>query len=220
MCFSPQADLVGGAVLVTIGFDVVRRVRGRHDHLALAALPLLFGLHQLDETFVWWSLQGHLSKEVGQVANWIYLLFALVVLPSYVPAAIRSLEPTGRRRDIMNVFVCLGALVSASLLAAMIRGPVTARLGIDHIAYGISLRAGLLVVGIYVLVTCGSAIFSGYRQVAIFGVLNLIAVAVIARLAIDGFASLWCGWAALTSIAIALHIRYGKPNRSVAEALV
>jgi hypothetical protein len=219
VCFSPQADLVGGVLLAAIGIDVVRHVHERRDHLAFAALPLLFAAHQLDEAFVWWSLQGHISAGVGHVATWVYLLFAFVVLPIYVPMAVRALEPPGRRRDVMTGFVALGAVVAAVLFAAMLRGPVTSRLGDNHVSYDIPLHAGYFVVGAYVAATCASAIFSGYRGIAVFGVVNLVAVAVLARLTIDGFASLWCGWAALTSCAIALHIRFGEPHRSVAQAM-
>ncbi|HZE50215.1 MAG TPA: DUF6629 family protein [Jatrophihabitantaceae bacterium] len=220
MCFSAQADVVGGVVVGALGFDAVRHVRQQHDHLAFAALPVLLAAHQLDEAFVWWGLQGHVSAGVGRVAMWIYLLFAFVVLPTYVPLAIRALEPPGRRRAVMTGFVALGGVVSVLLLAAMVRGPVTAELGDHHISYGIHLHAGLLVVSAYVAATCCSAIFSGYRHIAIFGAVNLIAVAALAKLTIDGFASLWCGMAALTSIAIALHLRYGTTrHQSVVQAL-
>jgi hypothetical protein len=221
MCFSPQADLVGGLVIGAIGVSVAINVRRRRDHLAFAALPLLFAFHQLTETFVWWGLQGHVPTTVGHVAMWLYLLFAFVLLPTYVPLAIRALEPEGRRRNIMTGFVALGAVVSLLLLAAMIRGPVSASLGDDHVSYSIKLHAGVIIVAAYVAATCASAIFSGYRHIAMFGVVNLIAVAVIARLTIDGFASVWCGWAALTSLAIAWHVRFGHDHRqgSVAEAL-
>ena len=219
MCFSPQADLVGGLVIGAVGIVAVRSVAQRRDHLAFAALPLLFAAHQLTETFVWWSLQGHVPSTVGTVATWAYLLFAFVVLPTYVPLAIRALEPPGGRRRIMDGFLALGVVVSLLLLAAMLRGPVTASLGHDHVAYSIRLHAGVLIVAGYVAATCASAIFSGFRHIAIYGVVNLIAVAILAHLAIDGFASLWCGWAALTSVAIALHIRYGRPHDSVVHAL-
>jgi hypothetical protein len=136
-----------------------------------------------------------------------------------VPLAIRALEPQGRRRDIMTGFLALGTVVSTLLLVAMLRGPVTAHLGSHHIAYEIDLHAGLLIVAGYVIATCASAIFSGYRYIAVFGAINLIAVAILARLTIDGFASLWCGWAAITSTAIALHLRYGQPHRAVAASL-
>ena len=218
MCFSAQADLVGGVVVGTIGLDVIRHVKRRWNHLALAALPLLLAAHQLDEAFVWWGLHGHVSASVGHVATWIYLLIAFVLLPTYVPLAVLALEPPGPRRRVIAVFAGLGVVVSVVLLAAMVRGPVTARLGHLHVSYDTGLRSGLLVVTAYVVATCGALVFSGYRQVAIFGWVNLIAVALLARLEIDGFASLWCGWAAVTSGAIALHLRYGAPHRAADRA--
>lgn len=218
MCFSPQADLVGGLVIGAIGVDVVRHVNGRRRHLALAALPLILGLHQLDEAFVWWGLQGHVSATVGHVATWIYLLFAFVLLPTYLPLAVLALEPSGRRRQAMVLFAVLGAVVSIVLLAAMIRGPVVATLGHDHLGYETDLSAGVLVVAAYVLATCGSLILSGYKDIAIFGIVNLIAVAVLAKLTIDGFASLWCGWAAFSSGAFAIHLRYGRGGTALVSA--
>lgn len=219
MCFSAPADLVGGVLLSAIGVDAVRHVHQRHDHLAIAALPLLLAAHQLDETLVWWALQGHVSSGVGRVATWIYLLFAFVVLPMYVPVAVFALEPPGRRRRIVAGFIVLGVLVSGALLVAMLSGPVTAKLGHHHISYGIGLHAGLAVTTAYVVATCGPMVFSGYRRLFFFGAVNLVAVAILARLAISGFTSLWCGWAAVTAVVIALHLRRADPHRSVVSAL-
>ena len=218
MCFSAQADLVGGAALAVIGLDALRHVGRRREYLALAALPALLAAHQIDEAFVWWGLQGHVPAAVGQVAKWIYLLFAFVVLPVYLPAAVLALEPPGRRRQVMAAFVSLGALVSSVLLVAMVVGPVTAHLGVHHIAYSIGLHAGFLIVVAYVFVTCGSLLFSGYRRLAIFGAINLVGVAVLAHLAIDGFASLWCAWAAVTAGFIAVNLRLGGNRRTLIRA--
>jgi Family of unknown function (DUF6629) len=43
MCFSAQADLVGGVVITVIGVDAVRHVRHRRELIALAPIPLLLG---------------------------------------------------------------------------------------------------------------------------------------------------------------------------------
>jgi hypothetical protein len=40
----------------------------------------------------------------------------------------------------------------------------------------------------------------------------------IANLTIDGFASVWCAWAAVISAAIALQMRFGRPRRKVGLA--
>jgi hypothetical protein len=124
------------------------------------------------------------------------------------------LEPTRRRRLSLAPFVLLGAAVALVLLVTMLHGPVSVRLGAYHLAYSIGLKHGILVVGLYVLATCGAMLASGYRDIVFFGVANLVAVVVLARLTADGFTSLWCFYAALTGGAIALHMRYGRPHRA------
>ena len=219
MCFSPQADLVGGLVIGAIGVDVIRHVHQRRDHMAIAALPLLLGAHQLDEAFVWWGQQGHVPSAVGRVALWIYLLIAFVVLPIFVPLAVRTLEPTPKRKQLMIPFVVIGVGVAVRLFVAMVRGPLNVTVHPYHLAYSIKLSHGLIVITLYVVACCGTLLVSSYRHVVVFGIVNLVAVAVIAKLTVDGFASVWCGWAAVTSGVVALHMRFGRPHRAMPYVL-
>jgi hypothetical protein len=219
VCFSPQADLIGGTVVAGLGVDALVHVHRRHDQVALAVLPLLLGLHQIDEAIVWFGLQGHVSPAVGRVALWIFLLIAFVVLPIYVPVAVLLLEPTRSRRLRIAPFAILGAGVAAVLLAAMVRGPIGVRLAPYHLAYSLRLGDGLAVITLYVLAVTGSLLLSGYRHVFAFGLANLIAVSLLAWLLIDGFASLWCAWAAVTAFAIAAHMRFAKPHRATPYVL-
>jgi hypothetical protein len=215
MCFSPQADTVGGLVVTAIGVDCCRHIGARRERLLLAGLPLLLGVHQLIEVFVWWGAQGRVSNATGRLAMWVYLFIAFVVLPIYIPLAVLMIEPSRERKRRMIPFVALGGLVSATLLYALIRGPVSVALRPWHLAYTIHLTAGVVVVGLYVVAICGALLFSGYRHVAIFGLVNLVAVVLLAGLTIDGFASLWCGYAALSAGAIAFHMRYPHPHEDV-----
>ena len=112
----------------------------------------------------------------------------------------------------MVPFVLIGTVVAGILLAAMVRGPVSVKLAPYHLAYSIRLSDGFLIVALYVVAVCGPLLVSGYRNVALFGIANLIAVIIIARLTVSGFASVWCGWAAITSAAITLHCRVAKPH--------
>ena len=212
MCFSPQADVVGGLVICAIGVDAVRHIRQRRDFIALAWIPVLLGAHQFIEALVWLWLQGHVPRGIGQVALWAYLLIAFVVLPVFVPLAVIALEPTRRRKQLMAPFAAIGAAVAAVLLAAMIRGPIGVRLAPHHLAYSLRLPDGFWIVALYVVAVCGPLLASGYRHVALFGIVNFIAVIVIARLTVSGFASVWCGWAAVSSAAITLHCRLARPH--------
>ncbi|HZU78968.1 MAG TPA: DUF6629 family protein [Acidimicrobiales bacterium] len=219
MCFSPQGDLIGGAVVAGIGIDAFRHTVGRSSHLVLAGLPLLLGAHQIDESLVWWSLQGHLSAAVGRTAMWIYLVVALLVVPVLVPLAILRLEPTRRRRWMVVPFVLLGLGVAGVLFEAMVRGPVTVKMGSHHLAYSIGLHHGIVIVGLYIVATCGALLLSSYQHIVVFGLANLAAVVVLARLTADGFASLWCFYAAVASGAIWLHMRIARSHRARPYAL-
>lgn len=214
VCFSPEGDLVGGLAVTAIGIDAYRHLHGRNNHLLLATMPLVLGAHQLDESLVWWSLQGHLPHELGRIAMWIYLVIAMVVVPVLVPLAIFKIQPTPRRRWIVAPFLAIGIAVATVLLITMVHGPVSVRLGSYHLAYSIGLQNGILIVGLYVLATCGSLLCSGYRDIVIFGVANVVAVVILARLTADGFASLWCFYAAIASGAISLHMRIARPHRA------
>jgi hypothetical protein len=211
VCFSPQADVAGGLLICAIGIDAVRHVRQRRDILALAWIPLLLGVHQFIEALVWLWLQGHVPRGIGHVALWAYLLIAFVLLPVFVPLAVIALEPTRRRKTIMVPFALTGTVIAVILFAAMLRGPVGVKLAPYHLSYSIRVPDGFLVIALYVIAVCGPLLMSGYRNVVIFGVANLVAVIVIARLTISGFASVWCAWAAVSSAAIALHCRTRRP---------
>jgi hypothetical protein len=72
MCFSPQADFTAGAVIAGVGVATLRRVRVRRE-LIVGALPLLFGIHQLVEGFVWLGLRGEVSSGLGDTAKQVYI---------------------------------------------------------------------------------------------------------------------------------------------------
>jgi hypothetical protein len=206
MCFSPQADVVGGLVAGMIGIDAMRHVR-HHSERLLASLPLLFGAHEIVEAFVWWGLTDKVSWSVGGTAVWLYLAFAFVVLPVLVPLAVMAVEPDLVRRKIMIGFTAIGVLVAVIYVVAIVIKPVSARIDGHTVVYSIHLGQNGTVNALYVLATCGLLVISSHRHIVIFGVVNLGAVAILILLASDANTSLWCAWAAVTSLVIAGHLR-------------
>lgn len=207
MCFSPEADLIGGSVIVAIGVDSLLHVERRRNYIPIAALPVIFGFHQLVESVVWFGLQGHVGHTLTHVATAVYLAIAMVFLPIYVPIAVLLIEPLKKRRYMTIPFCLIGIFVGVILAVSMVSGKYGATAEPYHVAYHLGIKDSLPLVLSYVVAVCGALLMSGQKNVIIFGVVNIIAVAVIAKLTVDGFASVWCGWAAITSAAIALHVR-------------
>jgi ABC-type uncharacterized transport system permease subunit len=76
--------------------------------------------------------------------------------------------------------------------------------------YTAQISYGNLLVALYILATCGSMLVASSRLLVLFGLCNLGAVIVVSWLTFTGFTSLWCAWAALTSIAIAVYLRQAE----------
>ena len=220
MCFSAEGDLIAGVVVGGVGVDALRHVRHKRE-VGLAALPLIFGVHQMIEAFTWWGLDGSVPTALGEAATWVYRTIAFL-LPVVVPLAILSLEPDPRRRRTIAPFIILGAVVAVILLANLFSGPVTAEIAGRTIAYDVHLSFGGQLTALYVVATCGPLLLSRNRHIRVFGMLNVAAVTVLAWLMATQVISLWCAWAAVTSIVIVIHLhtaeRSGEPAASTFAA--
>ena len=206
MCFSAEADVVAGLVVTTVGVDALRQVH-RPAERALGALPVLLGAHLLVEAVVWWGETGEVAASTGRTAMWIYLAFALCILPPLVPFAVRGVEPDPGRRRTMAWLGWLGLLLAAVYLAAMVEGPVDVRVDGRHLEYQLGMEHGGLFAGMYVVVGCASPMLSSHRRVALFGLANLFAVVALTWIQSSALTSLWCAWAAVARVAIAAHLR-------------
>lgn len=214
MCFSAQADLVAGTVVAAVGTGALRQVRHPSER-ALATLPVLLGAHLLVEAVVWWGVTGRVAASTGRLAMWAYLGFALCVLPVYVPLTVRAVEADVGRRRALSFLAAAGAVLAAIYLGAMVRGPVDVRIEGHHLAYGLDLAHGGLAAAVYAAIGCGAPILSGSRRLQGFGVANLVAVAALTWLQSSTLTSLWCAWAAVTSVAIVVHLRQDHPAQGV-----
>jgi hypothetical protein len=212
MCFSPEVDLVGGAAIAAIGIDTLHHVDHRSER-PLAILPIVFGLHQMTEAFVWWGLDERVAVWVGDTATWLYLSVAFGLLPWFVPWVIRRLEADPQRRRYASALVVTGVLVSVYLMVPVVAGPIRVVDGGYYLAYSVSIGFGGWVTTAYVAATCGSLLVSSDRYLVWYGMANLVAVAILSVLMVSGVISLWCVWAAVTSIAIAVHLRRTDQHR-------
>lgn len=205
MCFSVEADVVAGAVLLPMAVVSLREVRQARE-LPFASLPLLFALHQLAEAVIWATYDVHaVSEPRGQVAVWVYVGFALVVLPTLFPLSVLLLEPQGDRLRVVP-FAALGAALSLVYAVEAFSAPVTVVVHPHALEYATGLSHGGFLAVAYVVAVIGPAVLSGYRSVVAFGWVNLAGLVVVAVVYQDAFASLWCVYAALTSTLVMVHM--------------
>jgi hypothetical protein len=176
--------------------------------VALASLPLLLAAHQLTEVFVWSDLQHRTpAVEVGGASVSLYAVVAFVIVPALVPWAVLAVEPANDRRRLMAPFAVLGCLVAAAYAGAIADRPVVAAIAGHHISYETGLTPGGTMAALYVVAVCVPLFASSHRRIVLFGAGNAVAVAVLVLLAQEELTSLWCAWAAVTSVFIAVHLR-------------
>ncbi|MGO9903069.1 MAG: DUF6629 family protein [Solirubrobacteraceae bacterium] len=206
MCFSPEADVTAGVVVAGVGVETLRRVHARRQ-LIVGALPLLFGIHQLVESFVWLGLRRQVSSELGDAAKEAYIVYAHAVLPVIVPFGFMLLEPNHRRSRWMWPLVCLGLVLGVYLLWQVTAYPVGAREEARCIDYTTHTPNDVLIGLLYVVATCGPALISSSRHLRWFGLVSLFGVIATALVRADELTSLWCLYVALVSVLILEHFR-------------
>ena len=214
MCFSAEADLVAGVVVGAVAIDGLRHVHRPAD-LALAAVPVTLAGHQMVEALVWLGLSGNVSKSVWEPALYAYLVIAFGLLRAR--AGRRPRARAARGPAPMRGFVLAGAVASFFLMSGVVRGPVVATIRGNHIDYFVNLWHGGTLVALYVVAVCGPCLVSRHRNLRWFGVANLVAAVLLAWLSKSSFISLWCVWAAFTSILMVAHLHRTDLRRAGRE---
>lgn len=107
----------------------------------------------------------------------------------------------------MTPLVVLGAAVSVVLLFALATGPYGASIGGRYIAYETTLPWSGAIAVSYVIAVCTPLLLSTHQRLVVFGLVNVPIVLGLATLLSAGFISLWCVWAAVSSLVVTRHIR-------------
>jgi hypothetical protein len=144
------------------------------------------------------------------------------LLPTLFPLSVVLLEPRGARLRV-TAFVLLGVVVSTYLAIVVLTDPVGVTPHPYCMVYQTGVQDILVWSVLYVAAVVGPALMSGYRSIVAFGVVNLVGLVVVAVLYVQAFASLWCIYAAATSVLVLVHMvrrrRLPDPHRSHGVAL-
>lgn len=204
MCFSATASFSAGALLLGFGALTLKSARTSRE-LPLAAIPLLFAIQQLSEGLIWLTFRYE-APLLNAVMTHVYSFFSHVLWPIYVPTAVLLIEPPGRRRRALLVFVAIGLAVGAYLLYFLVTFPVVSRPTGQHIEYISPHFFAATTMTLYLLSTTVSPMLSTHQMVKVFGVLALLSFAAAYFFFATWFISVWCFFAAILSIALYFHL--------------
>ncbi len=203
MCFSATASFTAGAALSAVGAVTVRRARGKAE-LPLAAIPLLFGVQQISEGFLWVSLR-HGMPNLASWSMYIFTAFSHVIWPILIPFAILLVETKRWRKSALRIFLGLGLAVGFYLLYFLITLPMTAQIYHNSIFYDTRHFYIYGVLALYLLATCVSGLFSRHWCINVFGVLAFVLAVIAYEVSVKTFVSVWCFYAAVLSLLVLVH---------------
>lgn len=202
MCFSATASFSAGTVLLAIGAVTLPMARRPADR-PYAAIPLLFALQQFIEGAVWLTFGGPPGLNLAAIQA--YSFFSHVLWPVYVPVATWLMEPSGPRRCALCSFMAGGLAVSAYLLYSLATNPIQAHPVGGHVDYHSPHFYIAASMTLYLLSTTVSLLLSSHTWVKVFGLLALGSSFVSYLVYARWFISVWCFFAAVLSVAVALH---------------
>lgn len=209
MCISAEVNFVASAVIGAVGVATLAHVRHPRDVL-FGAMPLLFALHQFTEGFVWLGLDGAISELSRDNAAFLFLLYAQGILPIAMPLSVLLMEDVPWRRVALAAITALAFVFGAYMIWGVMSFPTSCYAENRSVVYSNPVTETMWTGILYILVTCGALVLSGFRVVRWFGVLNLIGLTVVFLMKSYAFSSVWCFYAAVISVLLYWQFRTGK----------
>jgi len=203
MCFSAEVSFGASAVLVTTGALTIAGNK-RKDQRLLAMIPILFGIQQFLEGWVWVALQNSGYETMGEISKYGFLVFAQLVWPVWIPLSALALEQNVKRKKLITFSLALGIALALLLGYRMIFYDVSAFIQEKHIFYQVGhFKSTNWWSGIfYLLPALFPFIFSSHKRINILGYLMLLMFVVSKIFYLRYMISTWCFFAAVLSVYI------------------
>jgi len=210
MCFSAPASFALSGILVGVGAASLAR-SASPAHRMLAAAPLLFGAQQAAEGLVWLTAGAPSHAAIQRVAVDVFMGFALVVWPFWVPLSLQRIERNQARRRILTGLCWFSGVVSASAAVLVSRWQPFAEIAGHTIRYdypGTSNAAlHVLLVLAYIASTIAPFFVSTSKLARTLGVTLVVSATAAALIRRESLTSVWCFFAAILSVLIFFAVR-------------
>ncbi|GAC1441327.1 MAG: hypothetical protein NVSMB63_08820 [Sediminibacterium sp.] len=207
MCFSANASFGAGIVLAAAGVLTLKKTH-HPNQWPFASIPLLFAAQQMMEGLVWLSFRYPSQASRQDVYMHLFLLFAHVVWPVWIPLSMTMQEKKGWRKKVLYCILGLALLLSAGELYCMHTYPVEAFVTGHHIDYVVHFPKTFISITnvVYAIVTLFPCFVSGTKKMWLFGCTLFASLIAAALFYETHLISVWCFFAALMSMVVYLVI--------------
>ncbi len=207
MCFSATASFSAGVVLTVIGIASIKKTNHK-SQLLFASIPFMFGVQQFAEGILWVTIPTNSYFVLQKIATYIYLFFAHILWPLWVPIAILMLEKISSRKVFQKILVAVGFAVSLYLAYCLAMYDVVAKIEGHHINYKLQYSdlVNNFVIALYALATIIPPFFSHVKRMWILGATILISYLITQTFYENYILSVWCFFSSVISILIYFFI--------------
>lgn len=210
MCFSATASFGASAVLAVISVASLKQVKHK-SQIVFACIPIFFSLQQFTEGLVWVSFAAPFNATMNLWGTYIFLIFAQVVWPLWIPIAMVMVENKGQRRKIQRVFMVIGITEAIYQAYCLLFYPVHSQVTGHHIYYELDHPMSTVVKYIepafYIAATIVSPFFTSIKRMWIVGAAILISCIITVIFYEHYTVSVWCFFASIISISVYLIMR-------------
>lgn len=242
MCFSAGASFATAGILALLGSIALHRASNAYRFLAM--IPVFFAIQQCAEGITWLILEGFNKADFGilgaplaiiaaplgvlakalelaryytflqTITMYVFLFFALIIWPFWIPLSCLRLERQRLRRHILHILLFLGTLLSLFLLGNLLIYGATISVVQHHIVYInpiIYPEYSYLGTILYCVITAGSFIVSSIAGAPLLGIMIALSAGISWYLWYAAFVSVWCFFAAVLSVTIIALIPHHAP---------
>lgn len=203
MCFSAEASFGSGVILSIAGAVALNKTRTK-SQIPFASIPLLFSIQQFAEGFVWSAFRDNVAASWITPSSYVFLAFALVVWPIWIPLSVWLMEKNPVRKKIIFFSFLAGCFFALILLFYLIVYPVEITQNHYHINYAIQSPFNYPIISkfLYLTSTVVSLLASGTKKIVWLGLVIMASYLISLIWFFENTVSVWCFFAAIASIII------------------
>jgi uncharacterized membrane protein len=199
MCFSASVSFGSGVALGALGVASMKNVQTQ-SQIPFAAIPFLFAIQQFAKGYVWLSFTQKAYEGWGTSASYLFLIFAQVVWPVFVPFSIWLIEKNDNKKKQLLYLTVVGFILSCFFAYSLVAYNVKTEINTYHVSYTMALPFNRMWLdSIYVIVSVLPLFITSHQKIYILGIAIVLSL-LISMFFYSGYIiSVWCFFAAINS---------------------